>query len=256
MLKKRIIFVLFYKDGYFHLSRNFSLQKVGNVEWLLDKFQFLSIGDFIDELIILDVSKDRGLTSSFLQFEKDVSILMEKIFVPLTLGGGIRDIEDVSKFFHLGADKVSLNWAIGNNPSLISEISRIYGSQAVVVSIDVKNTSEGFCVFLDNGENVFGSLSEVSQKAENLGAGELLITSIDRDGTGFGLDVEMLGQLKDIGIPIVGAGGAGKPDHFLEALDLENISGIATGNLFNFMGKGFRNLRNELSQKMPYLRRI
>ena len=256
MLKKRIIFVLFYQDGNFCLSRNFSLQKVGNVEWLLEKFQFLSIGDFIDELIILDVSRDRGLTSSFLQLEKDVTVLMAKIFVPLTLGGGIRTIEDVSRYFQLGADKVSLNWAVGNSPQLISEISRVYGSQAVVASLDVRQTSEGFSVFLDNGENAFGSLLEVSRRAEDLGAGELLITSIDRDGTGFGLDIGMLCELQDIGIPIIGAGGAGKPAHFLEALVLDNISGIATGNLFNFMGKGFYELRNELCQKLPYLRRI
>ena len=256
MLKKRVIFILFYQDGNFCLSRNFSLQKVGNVEWLLEKFQFLSIGDFIDELIILDVSRDRGLASSFLQLAKDVTVLMEKIFVPLTLGGGIRAIEDVSRYFQLGADKVSLNWAIRNSPQLISEISRVYGSQAVVASLDVRQTSEGFNVFLDNGESAFGTLLEVSRQAEDLGAGELLITSIDRDGTGFGLDIGMLCELQDIGIPIIGAGGAGKPAHFLEALALDNISGIATGNLFNFMGKGFCELRNELCQKLPYLRSI
>lgn len=256
MLKKRIIFVLFYKGGNFCLSRNFSLQKVGNVEWLIEKFQFLNIGDFIDELIILDVSRDRGSTSSFLQFEKDVTVLMEKIFVPLTLGGGIRTIEDVSRYFQMGADKVSLNWAIGNSPQLISEISSIYGSQAVVVSLDVRKTNEGYSVFLDNGETAFGPLLEISRRAEDLGSGELLITSIDQDGTGFGLDIEMLCELQDIGIPIIGAGGAGKPAHFFEALDLDNISGIATGNLFNFMGRGFCELRNELCQKLPYLRKI
>ena len=256
MLKKRVIFVLFYQDGYFHLSRNFSLQKVGNVDWLLEKFQFLSIGDFIDELIILDVTRDRELNKSFLQLEKDVAILMEKIFVPLTLGGGIREIKDVSKYFQLGADKVSLNWAVGNSPELISKIARVYGSQAVVASLDVRQTAEGFSVFLDNGKNILGSLLEVSRRVEDLGVGELLITSIDRDGTGFGLDIGMLSELQDVGIPIIGAGGAGKPAHFFEALALENISGIATGNLFNFMGKGFCDLRNELCQKLPYLRRI
>jgi cyclase len=256
MLKKRVIFVLFYQDGNFCLSRNFTLQRVGNVEWLLEKFQFLSIGDFIDELIILNVSRDRGSTSSFLQLEKDVTVLMAKIFVPLTLGGGIRKIGDVSRYFQLGADKVSLNWAVGNSPQLISEVSGVYGSQAVVVSLDVRQMPEGFTVFLDNGENAFGSLLETSRRAEDFGAGELLITSIDRDGTGFGLDIGMLCELQDIGIPIIGAGGAGKPAHFLEALALDNISGIATGNLFNFMGKGFSELRYELCQKLPYLRRL
>ena len=256
MLKKRIIFVLFYLDGFFYLSRNFSLQKVGNVEWLLEKFQFLSIGDFIDELIILDVSRDRKLTSSLFQFEKDINTLMEKIFVPLTLGGGIRSIEQASMYFQLGADKVSLNWALGKKPKLISEIVRIYGSQAVVVSLDVKYTTKCYTIFIENGKTPIGSLLEMSHYAEDLGAGELLVTSIDNDGTGFGLDIRMLCELQELSIPIIGAGGAGKPAHFLEALVLDNISGIATGNLFNFMGKGFYELRNHLSQKLPYLRKI
>jgi imidazole glycerol-phosphate synthase subunit HisF len=256
MLKKRVIFVLFYQDGYFHLSRNFSLQKVGNVNWLMDKFKFLNIGDYIDELIILDVSRKRDFLSSFSKLEKDVKILIEKIFVPLTLGGGIRKIEDVARYFNLGADKVSLNWALKNKPRLITEISNIYGSQAVVASIDVRQMSDGYFAYLDSGKNIFGPLLETTRLVEELGVGELLVNSINQDGTASGFDIEMLLQLQDIEIPIIGAGGAGKPSHFLEALALKNISGVATGNLFNFMGSGFCDLRNELCKKYPNLRRI
>jgi len=256
MLKKRIIFILFYQDGSFCLSRNFTLQKVGNTEWLLEKFQFLSIGDFIDELIILDVSRNRESSSSTNQLEQDISSLMERIFVPLTLGGGIRNIDDVARYFQIGADKVSLNWAIRNSPELISEVVEKHGSQAVVASLDVRMTSDGFSVFTDYGENKFGLLSENLKLCERLGAGEVLITSIDKDGTASGLDYKMLNQLPDIGIPIIACGGAGKPVHFFDALSLEHISGVATGNLFNFIGSGFFELRTELCKKLPNLRSI
>ncbi|MAZ25428.1 MAG: imidazole glycerol phosphate synthase cyclase subunit [Porticoccaceae bacterium] len=256
MLKKRIIFVLFYQNGSFHLSRNFGLQKVGDTQWLLEKFQFLKIGDYIDELIILDVSRDRINEPVSSQLEEDVKNLMAKIFVPLTLGGGIRTLDHVSRCFQAGADKVSLNWALGNSPDLISEISKRYGSQSVVASMDVRYVSGKYDVFCDYGQTRIGSLLDVSKQSEDLGAGELFITSIDRDGTGFGLDLNIFKELEDVRVPIIASGGAGKPLHFFEALSLKSISGVATGNLFNFMGSGFFELRSELGKKLPYLRKL
>ena len=256
MLKKRIIFILFYQDGFFHLSRNFRLQKVGNIDWLLEKFRFLSIGDYIDELIILDVSRNRNLDGSEELLHLDIKKLMKKIFVPLTIGGGIKNIEDASKYFKIGADKISVNSEISNNPNLLTDIASKFGSQALVASLDARLDNSQYNVFADYGNKNFGSLSENMKLVQELGAGEIIITSIDRDGTSAGLDIDMLNNFPDLEIPIIACGGAGKPEHFYDVLSLPYISGVATGNLFNFIGTGFYELRKELCNQLPNLRKI
>ena len=253
MLKKRIIFVLFYHNGYFHLSRNFRLQKVGDCDWLLDKFRFSCIGDYIDELIILDVSRDLSNHDSKI-FRESIRKLMEKIFVPLTIGGGIRNISDAHNYFQVGADKVSMNWAISEKPELISEVADKYGSQAVTVSLDARLDKDGYAAYINNGHDKIGSVSNFIEISERIGAGEILITSIDQDGTGAGLDSKLLVSLPHVSVPIVACGGAGKPEHFLEILSMPNISGVATGNLFNFIGTGFLELRSELCKSLTNLR--
>lgn len=256
MLKKRIIFILFYQNGFFHLSRNFRLQKVGNIDWLLEKFRFLSIGDFIDELIILDVSRDRDARAGNELLESDIKKLMKKIFVPLTVGGGIKNIEDASKYFKIGADKISINSEISNNPNLLTDIATKFGSQAVVASLDARLDNSQYNVYANYGENNFGSLSKNMTLAQSYGAGELLVTSIDRDGTAAGLDEGMIKDFPDLSIPIIACGGAGKPEHFYDVLSLSNISGVATGNLFNFIGSGFFELRKKLCNELPNLRKL
>lgn len=253
MLKKRIIFVLFYHDGYFHLSRNFRLQKVGDCDWLIDKFRFSCIGDYIDELIILDVSRNLSDTDSR-KFRESIRMLMKKIFVPLTIGGGIRNISDAHNYFQVGADKVSMNWAISENPELISEVAGKYGSQAVTVSLDAKLGMDGYEAYINNGNDRIGPVSDFIKTSEKIGAGEILITSIDQDGTGAGLDSKLLASLPHVSVPIIACGGAGKPEHFNEILSMPNISGVATGNLFNFIGTGFQELRSELCKSLNNLR--
>lgn len=255
MLKKRIIFVLFYHNGYFHLSRNFRLQKVGNCDWLLDKFRFSSIGDYIDELVILDVSRDLSDHDSK-TFRDSISTLMKKIFVPLTIGGGIRRLSDAHNYFQVGADKVSMNWAISEKPELISEVANKYGSQAVTVSLDARSDKDGYSAFINNGRDKIGPVRDFIELSEINGAGEILITSIDQDGTGAGLDLKLLASLPKVSVPIIACGGAGKPEHFLEVLSMSNISGVATGNLFNFIGTGFLELRSELCKSLGNLRSL
>ena len=256
MLKKRIIFVLFYQNGYFHLSRNFSLQKVGDCNWLLEKFRFSSIGDYIDELIILDVSRGPSAPDSRKCFCDSISMLMKNIFVPLTIGGGIRTISDAHDYFQVGADKVSMNWAISEKPKLISDVAEKYGSQAVTVSLDVRLYSDGYAAYINYGRDRVGSVSDMISAAEGVGAGEILITSIDQDGTGAGLDSKLLKSLPNVSVPIIACGGAGKPEHFFEILSMTNISGVATGNLFNFIGTGFLELRSDLAEALPNVRKL
>ena len=181
---------------------------------------------------------------------------MEKIFVPLTLGGGIRNVDDASKYFKVGADKVSLNWAISNSLELVSEIASRFGSQAVTASLDAKSSNGIFNAYSDYGKNDIGLLDKNLKLAEEYGAGEVLVTSIDKDGTASGFDKEMINNLPDLNIPIIACGGAGKPIHFFDILSLPHISGVATGNLFNFIGSGFHEVRNELCEILPNLRKI
>lgn len=246
MLKKRLIFILYFLDGNFCLSRNFRLQKVGDIKWLLEKFKFHSIGDYIDELIFLNVSREK--TWDVNQLEEITKQLMAQTFVPLTIGGGIRTESQVKQCFDIGADKILLNSAYVTNPELVERIQITYGAQSLVAGIDVRNPYAPYDVYIENGSIKVKSLKAHLQLISNLGAGEIFVNSIDRDGTGFGLDDKLSDQLTNCDKPIIFAGGAGKPEHFLTTLRSPHLQAVATGNLFNFMGHGFQNLKEYLSQ--------
>ena len=255
MLKKRIIFILFFQDGYFHLSRNFTLQKVGDAEWLIDKFKFKSIGDFIDELVILDVSRNRK--NEDIDIIKDsVEKVMEGTFVPLSIGGGILNINDAASLFNIGADKIILNTTLIENPNFVKDAISTYGSQAVVGSIDYRRVGDDYFSFTNNGTEQSLLLNEAIRNAEKLGVGEIIINSIDKDGTGMGFDNNIIDNFPELQIPIIISGGAGKPDHFLEALNKKNISAVGTGNLFNFIGDGFQRSRVFISDNFELARKI
>ena len=140
MLKKRIIFSLLYKDGKFCLSRNFRLQEIGDINWLLKSYNFEEIAQSIDELVVLNLSSSEMYNNSFLT---DIASLTKNFFVPITIGGKIRNLSDANQYFSSGADKISLNTIYSENHVVASEISDKYGSQAVVASIDYKTFFEG-----------------------------------------------------------------------------------------------------------------
>ncbi len=256
MLKKRLIFILFFQDGIFHLSRNFTLQKVGDSNWLIEKFKFLSIGDFIDELVVLDVSRDRENIDNIKILESSLKIIMKELFVPLTIGGGINNLETARKCFEMGADKILLNTSIICDQDFVKECVTKFGSQAIVGSIDVRKKAESYETFIKNGTELYGSLTNHLKLIEDLKLGEVLINNIDRDGTGVGFDLSLYSLIPEMSIPIIISGGAGKPEHFSEALLLDGVSAVGTGNLFNFIGTGFENARNHLSSKLTSVRKI
>lgn len=256
MLKKRLIFILFFQDGFFHLSRNFTLQKVGDSNWLIDKFKFLSIGDYIDELVVIDVSRDRENIKNLEILSNSVKTIMKGIFVPLTIGGGIYDISSARKCFEIGADKILLNTSIINDPDFVKDCILKFGSQAVVGSIDVRKKNDIFETYINNGEIFSNNLFDHLRKIEKLKLGEVLVNNIDRDGTGTGFDTDLCSIIPEMSMPIIISGGAGKPDHFSEALLLKNISAVGTGNLFNFIGKGFENSRTHLCSKLTSVRKL
>lgn len=247
MLKKRLIFVLYFDSGAFCLSRNFRLQRVGDVRWLLEKFRFKSIGRFIDEIVVLDVSRDASQARcAATAFVDAVALLMRETFVPLTLGGGLRSIADAERCFALGADKILLNSPVLRAPTLITECVKRFGAQAVVGAIDARVEGAEYVSRLNNGQDAGVGFDAHLARMVDLGVGEIMVNSIDRDGTGMGFDMTLVERCLGLDMPLIVAGGFGKPEHFAAALALRNVEAAATGNLFNFIGKGFELVREHL----------
>jgi len=245
MLKKRVIFTLLYDSGYFMLSRNFRLQKVGNMQWLKKNYNFSHIAFSIDELIILDVTRKERNEELF---HEHVCLLNDESFVPIAAGGGIREVEQARKLLHSGADKVVINTLLIEDVNVISEIAEKFGQQSIIASVDVKLINGDFTVWTHNGnvkQNV--SLTKWLENIDTLPIGEVYLNSVDRDGTGFGYLTELIEQIPDLfSIPVILAGGAGKYPHFAEVLNYKHVDAVATANLLNFIGDGLEKSRQKL----------
>jgi cyclase len=243
MLKKRLIFTLLHADGQFCLSRNFSLQKVGDINWLTNQFNFETIAKAVDELFVLNVSNNPISKTNLLQ---DVTKLADNFFAPIAIGGGITEFDEVSMIFSMGAEKIVLNSAYFSNEKLCRKVANEFGSQAVVASVD-------FVDQLKDGENFTRNpkfndrntpLSAHVKRVQELGCGEILLRSVNQDGTGNGLDLCVVERLSEIiSVPLILSGGAGKPEHLLSAINDPRIQGVATANLLNFVGTGLSDAR-------------
>ena len=245
MAKKRLIFTLLYDRGYFMLSRNFRLQRVGNLEWLIKNYDFARTTAQIDELVILNV--ERNMTSQ-VDFVDHLRQLCDVCFVPITAGGGIREEADASLLLSNGADKVLINTLALQQERELHKIVEKYGQQSVVLGVDLKCVEESFRVYTNAGtEEVRQPYAEHLAYLNGLPVGEWLMTSIDRDGTGQGFDRRLLDLLpRNFNKPLILAGGAGKPEHFPEILWDPRVSGLATAHLFNFVGDGLKLVRQAL----------
>jgi len=188
---KRIIYALLYSEGNFFLSRNFRLQKVGDVKWLKSNFGFGETCDFIDELIIINVNKD-SKKEDFENYYSDINILREKIFVPITLGGGIRKLDDAKKCFDNGADKILINYLAHKDHEVCEKISKIYGEQAISIMVDYKNDKREINTYINSGKVLSKNLKSFIDSISELKFGELILNSIDKDGTAAGLDLESI----------------------------------------------------------------
>jgi cyclase len=242
MLKRRLIPVLFVKDGFMVRSERFMTHNV--IGHPISHVERLSEWD-VDELILLDISAEpnqfdvnrsdhnHGSSEDFFDFIRNIAKICA---VPMTIGGHIAKLEDIAVRIHNGADKVSINTAISYSPELITEAALIYGSQAIVVSIDYKVVDGDAIVFTHRGRvNTGTTLQTWAEKAIDLGAGELFINSIDRDGTAIGYDIKNINALVDrVNIPVIACGGAGHQSHFLECYSDTTVSAVAAGNIFHF----------------------
>ena len=248
MLRKRIIFTLVYENGFFNQSRNFRLQKVGNISWLEKNYKFKDIAFSLDELIVLNASKDK---KNIQEFGKVLSELVNDVFIPIAAGGGLRTVEDAKFLFENGADKLVINTIVYDNPDLVKELVKIYGSQSLVACIDYKKINMINKVFINDGkEEIDFTLEEYLIYVQSLGVGEIYFNSIEKDGTGFGYDMETIDQISDIvKIPLIIAGGAGNEKHLIDGLSLEYVKAVATANLFNFIGNGLPNARKKIIEQ-------
>ncbi|MBA4391135.1 MAG: imidazole glycerol phosphate synthase cyclase subunit [Syntrophus sp. (in: bacteria)] len=245
MVKKRLIFTLLYNDGGFMLSRNFRLQRAGNIEWLKTNYDFKNIAFTIDELIILDVSRNER---NIKRFCDHIKLIGEECFIPISAGGGITSPEHAKAILNSGADKLVVNSALYNKQDFIRELVSIYGSQCIIGSVDVKKQKNDFEIYIDNGSvKIELPLSEHIEHIISLGIGEIYINSMDKDGTGHGYMFDLLIKLNNItNVPIIIAGGAGNWHHLIDGLQHDIVDAVATANLFNFIGNGFPNARTQL----------
>jgi len=245
MLKKRVIFTLLYDRGSFMLSRNFRLQKVGDLHWLKKNYNFSQIAFSIDELIVLDVS--RGARDED-KFRDHVRSLTEECFVPIAAGGGVRTLEQARVLLRSGADKVVVNSLADTAPDVISEIVAEFGGQCVIASVDAKKMDGRFVVWTENGGmRQETSLDQWLADLVELSVGEIYLNSIDRDGTGQGYDKELLEYFPEVmPIPVILAGGAGHYHHLAEGLSDDRVDAVATAHLFNFVADNLKESRNSL----------
>ena len=249
MLRKRIIFTLIYSNGFFHQSRNFRLQKVGDINWLEKNYNFRKVSRYLDELIILNASRNR---EDFKNFAAVVLRLAKAVFIPVSAGGKINTSKDVELLFKNGADKIVFNSNLFLRESFVKKISDVYGESSIIASIDYKlNQHKLPEIYIKNGtEKVENGLQKLKEIDKSNIVGEIFLNSIDKDGTGFGFDKDLIDSNHFIlNKSIIFSGGAGNANHFLDTFSNHNTQALSTANLYNFMGDGLHNVREMLLKR-------
>jgi cyclase len=202
----------------------------------------------IDEVVVLDIT---ATLESRQALARTISAVAHRIFLPLTVGGGIRSEADAAAAVDAGADKVSLNTAALSNPTLITTLARRYGSQAVIVAIDAKRRRDGFGVYVRSGTaDAARDAVEWAREAESRGAGEILLTSMDRDGTRSGFDCEMTAAVSGaVNIPVIASGGAGEVQHFYDVFTDGRADAALAASIFHYDDTGVSELKHYLNTR-------
>jgi cyclase len=244
-LSKRIIACLDVRDGKVVKGVNFEgLRDAGDPAALARRYN----SEGIDEIVILDVT---ATLESRQARANTIAAVAREIFLPLAVGGGIRSEEDAAAAIEAGADKVSLNTAALNDPALITTLAKRYGSQAVIVAIDAKRQDNQFAVYARSGQaGTARGAVDWAREATSRGAGEILLTSIDRDGTKAGFDCEMTAAVSDaVNIPVIASGGAGTFEHFAEVFGSGHADAALAASIFHFQEQSVRGLKDFLAQR-------
>ena len=245
MLKNRIIPCLDVKNGRVVKGINFvDLKDAGDP---VEQARIYSDGG-ADEICFLDITASNENRSTIYEVVKRTS---EKCFVPLTVGGGVRSIKDIHKLLKCGAEKVSINTAAVQNPKIVMESSLKFGSQCIVVAIDAKKNDEIWEVFTHGGRKNTGiNAIEFAKKMEECGAGELLITSMDRDGTQIGYDIDLMNKISStINIPVIASGGVGNLDHLVDGIKLGKASAVLAASIFHYGKYSVKEAKQYLDSK-------
>jgi len=251
MLTKRIIPCLDVKDGRVVKGVNFvNLRDEG------DPVEMASFYDSqgADELVFLDITATHEDRNLILDIAKKTA---SQVFMPFTIGGGIRTIDDMRKILKSGADKISINSAAVKNPELITRGAEKFGSQCIVVAIDAKKLDDKWKVYIHGGrKNTGKDVIKWAKKVEELGAGEILVTSMDTDGTRDGYDIDLLREInKKVTIPVIASGGAGKPEHLKDAILEGKADAVLAASIFHEKEYTIKEVKNYLADHGISVRR-
>lgn len=229
-MKKRIIARLDVKNNFvikgIHLE---GLRKIGNPVELAKKYY----NDGVDEIIFMDAVASLYERNNIFDI---IRAACKEVFIPITIGGGLRSLNDIALSLESGADKVSINTQAIKTPQLIKDASRIFGSQCIVGSIEAKKNKTSWEVYFDNGREFTGiDVVDWAKKLEDLGIGELLITSIDQEGTKKGFDLDLMKKITDsVNIPVIASGGAGCLNHISDLFKVAEVSAVAIASMIHY----------------------
>ncbi len=227
MLRKRLVTVLTFNDGVLFRTKQFT----PDYRYTLNFVDSVSV----DEIVVLDITRPGQIDRA--NFDRVVRRFALGCFVPIAAGGGVRTLDDVRRLLALGADKIVVNTGAFERPELVEEIASRYGSQCVVLSIDANASEDNeYEVFTEFGQRATGrKVEDWAQQGQTLGAGEILVNSIDRDGSLMGYDLKLCRRVSDaVDIPVLICGGAGSWDHFVEGFEVGNASAVCTANIYHF----------------------
>ena len=258
MLKTRLIPVLLLKNGLIVRSEGFTYhQIIGDATTQLERYNSWGV----DELIYLDISREEVYdvrredakikTQGRATILEIITVVSKSCFMPLTFGGRIRTLEDIRGRLERGADKVTLNTGAVEDPGFITEAANTFGNQCIVVSIDVKRAPDGRDKVFTHGGRRETDHDPVAwaRAAEARGAGEILLNSIDRDGTATGYDLELIQRVADaVQIPVIACGGVGQPSHFAEGAFTGRASALAAANIFHFTELSYKRAKRHLAK--------
>ena len=245
MLKTRIIPCLDVHDGRVVKGVNFiNLVDAGDP---VEQAKIYSDGG-ADEICFLDITASNENRDTIYDVVKKTS---KECFVPLTVGGGVRSVDDINKLLNCGADKVSINTAAVQNSDVVVESSKKFGSQCIVVAIYAKKNGNIWEIFTHGGRNKTDiDVIEFAKKMEESGAGELLVTSMDRDGTQVGYDIELMSKISSkVNIPVIASGGVGSLDHLVDGIKLGNASAVLAASIFHYGKYSIKEAKEYLDSK-------
>ncbi|HET8864923.1 MAG TPA: imidazole glycerol phosphate synthase subunit HisF [Gracilimonas sp.] len=242
MLTKRIIPCLDIKNGRTVKGVNFEgLRDAGDPVELARRYS----EEGADELVFLDITATLEKRRTLVELVKKIA---KEINIPFTVGGGIKTVDEIEELLKSGADKVSLNSSIVKDPDLITKASAAFGAQAIVAAVDAKKNNDSWNVYIKGGTEDTGlDALEWMQEVEKRGAGEILLTSMDRDGTKSGFDIELLKKVNSlVHIPVIASGGAGTVQHCIDAVKLANADAVLAASIFHFKEIEIKDLKKQM----------